>query len=138
MTGDRHFKKGCVLGECLILLVSQREDMLSWMGDCGPAGNETFLEARSVPNKQMGRLKRWGRHTAYKSLVDISRWDQVPTGAEQGARLVCPLQKPLAHMIFWLLLNDTLTQGWRNGAKVKITCCSSEDPASVLSTHAGL
>lgn len=33
--------------------VSQREDRMSWMGDWGPAENEMFLAARSVPYKQL-------------------------------------------------------------------------------------
>lgn len=85
----------------------------------------------------MGKRKKWGRHAAWKSSVDTGRWAQVPAGTEQGGGLVYLLQKPLVHVTFWLLLNDTLTQGWRDGAEVRITCWSSEDPSSAPSTILG-
>lgn len=77
-----------------------------------------FLVARSVPYKQMGKQKKWRRHAAWKSSVDTGRWAQVPAGTEQGGGLVYLLQKPLVHVTFWLLLNDTPHPGlerWSRG-----------------------
>lgn len=42
-----------------------------------------FLVAGSVPYKQMGKRKKWGRHAVWKSSVDTGRWAQVPAGTEK-------------------------------------------------------
>lgn len=98
-----------------------------------------FLVAGSVPYKQMGKRKKWGRHAVWKSSVDMGRWPRFPQVQRRWWACLPTTEatSPCVHVTFWLLLNDTLTQGWRDGAEVRITCCSSEDPSSAPSTMLG-